>query len=110
MSALLSAGRLDQRVTLQQKTVARGALGGHQETWATLATVWAESRDMSGKEIFNAKAMGSEATQMITIRFRTDVTPDMRVLFADGSVARIEWVRHVTRREYMELYCLTINV
>ncbi len=106
---LVSSGRLDQRITLQHKTVVRGSLGGHAETWSTLATVWAETLDMSGHEIFNAKAIGSGATQLITIRYRSDVHADMRVIFADGSMARIEWIRRVTRREFMELYCLSLN-
>lgn len=106
---IVSSGRLDQRITIQQKTVARGALGGHAETWSTLATVWAETVDMTGREIFNAKAMGSAATQTLTIRYRTDVKEDMRVLFADGTLARIEWIRRVTRKEFMELYCLILD-
>ncbi len=106
---IVSSGRLDQRITIQQKTVVRGALGGHDDTWATLATVWAETTDMTGREIFNAKAMGSAATQLITIRYRTDVHADMRIIFSNGSMARIEWIRHVSRREYMELYCLSLD-
>lgn len=106
---IVSSARLDQRITVQQMTVAKGPIGGHQETWADLATVWAETRDMTGKEIFNAKAMGSAATQLITVRYRTDVKPSMRIKFADGSLARIEWIRHVTRKEYMEMYCLSLN-
>lgn len=106
---ITSAGRLDQRITIQQKTVARGALGGHAETWADLATIWAETRDMTGREIFNAKAIGNAATMLLTIRFRADIKADMRVLFSDGLMGRIEWIRHVTRREYMELYCVVIN-
>ncbi len=106
---IVSSGRLDQRITIQQKTVVRGALGGHDETWSTLATVWAETTDLTGHEIFNAKAMGSAATQLITIRYRTDVRADMRVIFSDGSMARIEWIRRVTRREFMELYCLSLD-
>lgn len=106
---IVSAGDLDQRITLQQMTVARGALGGHEETWADLVTVWAKTRDMSGRELFNAKGMGSAVTQVITIRFRDDVKAAMRVKFANGALARIEWIRRVTRREYMELYCLDID-
>ena len=106
---IVSAGILDQRITIQIKTVVRGSLGGHDETWATLATVWAQTLDMTGREIFQAKAMGSSSTMLITIRYRNDVKADQRILFSDGSLARIEWVRHVTRKERLELYCLKID-
>lgn len=106
---IVASGRLDQRITIQQKTIVRGALGGHDETWSTLAVVFAETLDMSGREIFNAKAMGSEATMKVTIRWRLDVEPDQRVVFSDGTMARIEWIRHVTRKQYLELYCLYLD-
>ena len=106
---IVSAGILDQRITIQELTVVRGSLGGHDETWTPLATVWAQTLDMTGREIFQAKAMGSAATMLITIRYRNDVKADQRILFSDGSLARIEWVRHVTRKERLELYCLKID-
>ncbi|MDE2466755.1 MAG: phage head closure protein [Alphaproteobacteria bacterium] len=106
---IVSAGILDQRITIQELTVVRGALGGHDETWSTLATVWAQKLDMTGREIFQAKAMGSAATLLITIRYRPDVKASMRVVFSDGSMARIEWIRHVTRKERLELYCLKLD-
>lgn len=101
--------QFDQRITIQQMTVVRDEVGGHAETWATLATVWAKVRDMSGKEIFNAKAVGSSVTQSIIVRYRSDIKPNMRVLFSDGTMARIEWIRHVTRKEFIEMLCLSLN-
>ncbi|BBE50898.1 Head-tail adaptor [Ferriphaselus amnicola] len=109
MTTRVSAGRLDRRITLQQKTAARGALGGHQEVWSNLATVWAEVRDLSGREIFNAKAVGSAATRVATIRYRADVKADHRVLLANGIKLRIEWLRRIERHETLELYCLEID-
>jgi SPP1 family predicted phage head-tail adaptor len=106
---IIASGELDQRITIQQMTVVRGSLGGHDETWSTLATVWAKTIDMTGREIYNAKEMGSAASMMITIRWRSDVKAAMRVIFSDGSMARIEWIRHVTRKERLELYCLDLN-
>jgi SPP1 family predicted phage head-tail adaptor len=84
---LVAAGFLDQRITIQTLTVVRGALGGHDETWSPLATVWAQMMDMTGREIFQAKAMGSAATVLITIRYRSDVRASQRILFTDGSIA-----------------------
>ncbi len=106
---IVSSGILDQRITIQTLTVVRGALGGHDETWSTLATVWAQTLDMTGREIFQAKAMGSSSTMLVTIRYRSDVKASQRVLFSDGSIARIEWIRHVTRKERLELYCLILD-
>ena len=107
--ALVASGILDQRITISQLTVARGALGGHDETWARYATVWAQMQDMTGREIFQAKAMGSAATKLFTIRYLAGVKPAMQVVAPDGTVCRIEWIRQVTRKEYLELYCLVLD-
>ena len=106
---LVSSGRLNQRITIQAMTRVRGALGGHDETWSNFAIVWAEVTDMSGRELFNAKAMGSEVTKRVTIRYRTDIVAAMRVIFSDGSMARIEWIRRVSPKLRVELYCLDLD-
>lgn len=109
MTVRIAAGRMDQRVTLQSKTVGRGALGGHQEVWTAFATVWAEVRDLTGREIFNAKSVGSASTQLITLRYRSDVHNDQHVVLPGGRVVRIEWLRRTERHEYLELFCLEID-
>ncbi|BAP88850.1 phage head-tail adaptor [Burkholderiales bacterium GJ-E10] len=106
---LVSGGRLNQRITIQAMTRVRGPLGGHDETWSDFAVVWAEVTDLSGREIFNAKAMGSAVTKRITIRYRTDILAAMRVVFSDGSMARIEWIRRVSPKLWVELYCLDLD-
>lgn len=106
---LVSSGRLNQRITILEKTIVRGQFGGHDETWSTLASVWAEIVDMSGREIFQAHAMGSDVTKRLTIRWRTDVKADQHVVFADGSMARIQWIRRMSPKLWIELYCLDLN-
>ncbi len=113
---------------VMQMNVVRGALGGHDESWSTLATVWANVQDMNGHEIFKAKAMGSQATKMITVRYRPDVRPAMHVVLPregfslsqvvigenplsaeNGVILRIEWIQRVSRKEYIVLYCLALD-
>lgn len=104
------SGNLDQRVRIQHKTVVRDDIGGHTETWADLATVWAEVRPMTGKQIVNAKAIGSEANMLVTIRNRSGLSADMRILLADGSVAMIEWLQvYMSREPFLEIHCRILN-
>lgn len=75
-------GNFDTRVTLQQRAVAvSGSTGARIETWEDLATVWAEARPTSGKDLIAAAAMQAEATVRFRIRWRADVTAAMRVLW-----------------------------
>lgn len=109
MAILVSAGVLDQQITVQQMTVARGPLGGHDETWANFATVWAQVLDLTGREIYNGKEMGSAVNVQCTCRYRTDIVPAMRVILPDGTMARIEYIERVSRHAYIVLYCLLLN-
>ena len=76
-----SAGDLDQRITLQQRSTALDALGQATESWVDVATVWASAQPLRGREFFAAGAMQSEASVRFRIRHRAGVTGAMRVLW-----------------------------
>lgn len=107
---MMQAGRLNRRITLQNLTVSKGASGGMKKTWANFATsIAAAVRNMSGNERQASSAGGqvAEARTEFTIRYRSGVTADMRVLYA-GAVYNI---RHVNdwmgKRESLVLTCDT---
>lgn len=77
----MDAGKLDQRVTLQSVSSTTDAGGGRVETWATVATLWASVRPMSGRERLQADQLESPANYRVTIRRRTDLTTDKRILW-----------------------------
>ena len=71
-------GRYKERIVLQQKTLSANDIGEQVESWATLATVWANVRPMSGRELVRAGAVMTETVWVIRIRYRDDVTPQIR--------------------------------
>ncbi len=73
-------GEMRQRIALQVKTITKSE-GIPLESWTTVATVWAAVADISGKEYFQAQAVQSEVTTRIKIRYKTGITPSMRVLY-----------------------------
>lgn len=77
----MRAGLLRQRVVIQRETVTKDALGGDVQTWSTLTTVWAEVRPLSGREAIEAGRISSTANVWITVRYRDDITPLMRVIW-----------------------------
>ena len=85
----MQAGRLTQRVRIEQPVVTRNTLGEEVLSWTTLADVWAEVRPLSTRELVTLRAEYAEVTTMITIRYRAGITAKMRVLHA-GAVYRIE--------------------
>jgi len=78
---MLSAGQLNERVTFQSVSRTKGDMGGQVETWADHATVWANVRQPSSRELVAAAQMQSTMDHVITVRYRTDITSDMRVMW-----------------------------
>lgn len=78
----MRAGMLRHRVTIQRYELVVDDYGAplHRESWKDVATVWASVEAMSGRDFFAARQEQSEVTHKVTIRYRGDVTAQMRVL------------------------------
>ena len=100
----MQAGKLDRRITLQRPSTTRGELGGQITTWAAVATVWANIRDLTGRETFAAQAAGSHVSQVISIRHRTDIDATCRVLMDSGRIGKIAWIAEIGRRAGLQVF------
>jgi SPP1 family predicted phage head-tail adaptor len=81
-------GALKHRVALQQAVRSADGGGGFTETWQNLATapeVYAAIVPLSGGEQLRFHQLEAAVTHRITIRYRTDITPAMRIV-KDGTV------------------------
>jgi len=77
----MQAGRLDQRVTIQSKSVTRDAYGAEVITWTDVATVWMEVQPLSGREYVAMRQAQSDVTTRFTARYRSGMTTAMRLLW-----------------------------
>lgn len=97
----MRAGSLDQRVTLQQKTVTHDEWGQPVGTWADVATIWANVRFLNGKEFITAGREAQQVGASVRIRRRA-VTSSMRLVHK-GVVYAIAAVLPGPRNEYIDL-------
>lgn len=80
----LAAGKLRHRVTIQRQAQSRDAASGDVKvSWSDVATVWAAVEPLSVREFIAAQANQSQITARITIRYRSGLTADMRILHRD---------------------------
>lgn len=80
----MSLTRLAQPVTLQQPVLTPDGGGGFTPGWQDIASVFAEIAELAGAEIAGAtRQTESLSPCRITILYRADVTPDMRITAAD---------------------------
>jgi SPP1 family predicted phage head-tail adaptor len=98
-------GNLDQRVTLQSRSVTTDAFGQDTITWVDIATVWAQCQAVRGREFFAAAQVQQEQTIKVRIRYRSDVTQLTRLVW-QGRAYDITGVVPVGRKEMLELMCL----
>lgn len=109
---MAGAGELDRRITLQRATVSDtgNAYGEPQETWTTIATVWARRMDASAAEKYRAREVGAEITRRFRIRYSSDVSdisPTDRLLY-NSVIHQITgiWEPEDTRNRWIEIDCV----
>jgi SPP1 family predicted phage head-tail adaptor len=79
---MIAAGKYDQRVTFQQKSATRNALGEEVVTWTDVGQpVWAEAIPLRGREFYAANQTQQVVDVRFRIRARAGLTNDMRLLW-----------------------------
>jgi SPP1 family predicted phage head-tail adaptor len=92
------------RVTIQAVTLIFDDMGGWEETWADLATVWARVEALKGDEYFAAAQMQNSVSHRVTMRYRADLTPTHRLIF-EGRTLDIEAVLPDERKSRLVIMC-----
>lgn len=100
-----TVGVLRHRVTLQDYTSVKNALGQPRPTWADVETYCAEVVQLSGRELTNALQRKPEVSVRVTMRYVAGVTPSKRLKFGDR-ILTIAWVDNVDNRcRWLNIYC-----
>lgn len=78
---MINAGELNQRITLQQKTTTRNAIGEAVVTWSDVATVWAKVMPLRGNAFYAANQEQHVVDARFMIRERSGLSVGMRLLW-----------------------------
>jgi SPP1 family predicted phage head-tail adaptor len=102
----VKAGSLRSYITLQARDSGTDDAGQPVQTWADLASVWADIRGANGLNTIKASLDGLEINAYsFRIRYRTDVDAAERVVF-NGQNFDVKQVRHDhARKEWCDLIC-----
>jgi SPP1 family predicted phage head-tail adaptor len=111
MAAVLAAGRLDRRITLQGFYESQDATGEPIKTWRDLPqtpTVWAQvtpvalTRSSGGQEFQAADQLVAVADTRFRVRYRRDLSVEHRIVY-DGEHYEIASISEIGRREGLEI-------
>lgn len=103
---MIKAGDLDRRITIEQRTSSQDPVYGTQSiSWSTLATVWAQVRDIlpsRAEDIADTISLARRPAR-IRMRYRSDVTSDMRIDYGGRKLKIVSGPAEIGRREGLEL-------
>lgn len=96
----ITAGKLKNRIELQELIIVEDGAGGNTRTWRTVQKVWAYLYQTSGSERYQQDRLTAIANFRATIRYRADVSPVNRIVF-QGKAYQI---RSVDNLEFANKY------
>ena len=102
---MIDAGRLTDRIVIEQATETRNSVGEVSLSWSTFATVWADVSALSGREAERYGQIVGFTGHKVTIRALAGVKPAMRILYAGSRTLEIGAINEYERVWYMELIC-----
>ncbi|PHM73028.1 phage head closure protein [Xenorhabdus sp. KJ12.1] len=100
----MDIGRLRHRIEIQAIRANQTPAGSVIKERYTVATVWAEAKFISGRELVASKAVLSESLVRFWIRYRADIQPAMEIVFRQKTYT-IQAVMPDNRLTLLELLC-----
>lgn len=101
---------LRHQVLIQHYEETQDEWGQPKQGWVDVATVWAKIEGLSGRELFAAQQVQAESDHRITIRYRDDISPTMRVVEGQHTYNILTALDKTGRRQWLELTCKRVNV
>lgn len=100
----MDAGRLRERVTVQQAAEGRNAIGETVLSWSTFAERWASVEGVSAREALTAGQNEISITHKVQMRYLAGLTQRMRILWRGRTLEIVSLLEHDNRSRH-ELIC-----
>lgn len=100
---MIDPGRLRERVTVQQASESRNALGETVLAWADLTTVWASVEGVSSREAIDAGQQEVTITHRVRMRYLSTLTQNMRFRWRDRTLNIVSLLEYGNRTEHVAI-------
>ena len=101
---MINAGSLSERVTVQQASESRNAIGETVLSWATFAERWASVEGVSSRESLAYGQQQISVSHRVRLRYLTGLTQSMRLQWRGRTLEIVSLLEHDNRSEH-ELLC-----
>ena len=99
-----NAGSLRERVTVQQASESRNALGETVLSWATFAERWASVEGVSSRESLAYGQQQISVSHRVRLRYLAGLTQSMRIVWRGRTLEIVSLLEHGNRSEH-EIIC-----
>lgn len=107
---MVQAGKYRHRVTIQYDAgSARSDLGAPVPDWQDLAEVWGRVKFLKGREFFEAQQISNQANAQIEMRYRSDVTAEMQVVWGSHTFEIVAPPIEDARQRELVLMCREVT-
>jgi SPP1 family predicted phage head-tail adaptor len=103
---MTTIGDLRDVVTIQASGTDQDDIGDTVPSWGSFVTLRANVRDLSGRELIAAQAVQNQVTTLITIRWRDDIVPSMRVVRGADVFVIQDVLNPSGKRDWLQLMCV----
>ena len=97
------AGQMRTRLLWQASLQGQDAAGQPIDGWTDIGFDWADFRVLSGLEAIKADALTNVTKASCRVRYREDLTPDMRVQVAGEAWQVVSIQPDVNRRRFVDV-------
>jgi len=101
----MEAGALRHRIAIQENTSTENSRGEKVPGWTTYYQCWASVADLSGREFFEANQSQSQISTEIRMRYKSGITPQMRVVFGSRAFEIVSVANPMGRNKELVLLC-----
>ena len=96
-------GEMHTRISLQERVTAAGDGGFIQQSWSTIASVWARWTNVHGSEVWAAQSVQAQQPATVLIRYRAGLDTTCAVLMGSERFEIVSIDDIQERHEYLEL-------
>jgi len=100
---MIDPGRLRERVTIQQASETRNAMGEVVQSWVTFAERWASVDGLSSREFLLQGQQQSEISHRVRLRYVPGMRNTMRFLWRGRVLEITSLLEHGNRSEHEAL-------
>ena len=99
----MDSGRLRERVTVQQASESRNALGETVLAWSTYAERWASVEGVSAREALAAGQQDVTITHRVRMRYVSGMTQNMRIAWRSRTLNIVSLLEYGSRTEHVAI-------